>query len=496
MSKPSNHTHDQRRGAAERRFLRAAVVAACALALIAVGVFGGTGWLTSHHELRAVFTSANNLRPGSAVRIAGVDVGEVTAITPGPDNTSIVAMDIKSSGLPIHADATLAIEPRLILEGNFYVNLDPGSPGAPSTRSGGLIPKTQTSVPSQLDQVLNTFDAPTRDALHQSIRELADGLGRGGGLSARRPSLPTGYDGLRDAADALASALPSVAQVANAVQGTEPGDLHRAVTSSRDFTAQLAQSPAALAGLVTNFNTVMAALSDQDKQLAASIQRLDAVVRVAPSSLTALDSALPKLTRFADKLDPVLRAAPTPLRKVTALTGQVRALVQPPKLPALLDQLEPITAGLPRLEKRLGDLLPLVTPAARCLSDHVAWTLNQKLEDGKFSTGDPVLLDALHAFTGTTSVNGGFDGNGSAIRAGVGEGGSALTGVIPGVGQVAGIIPAFQGVRPKWLGRGVLPPFRPDQWCDQQRLPDLTAATGPAPRWARTARAIGRKGRP
>lgn len=496
MSTPSHQTHDQRRSAAERRYVRAALVAAGALALIAVGAFAGTGWLTSHFELRAVFASANDLQRGSAVRIAGVDVGQVSAITPGPDNTSIVAMDINGSGQPIHSDAFLAIEPRLALEGNFYVKLDPGSAGEPLVRPGGLLPESNTSVPVQLDQVLDTFDLATRDALQQSIRGIADGLGRGGSASVRRPSLPTGYAGLRDAAEALDSALPSVTQVANDARGTEPGDLHGAVTFSRDFTAQLAQNPAALAGLVTNFNTVTAALSAEDQQLGASIQGLDAVARAAPPSLTALDTALPTLTNFADRLDPVLRAAPSPLQKVTALTSQVRALVQPPKLPALLDQLAPITAALPGLEAGLGKLLPLVTTADRCLSGHVVWALDQKLQDGPFSTGDPVWLDALHAFTGTTSVNGGFDGNGSAIRAGVGEGGSTLTAVLPGIGQFAGIFPAFAGVRPRWLGYGVSPPYLPDKWCDQQPLPNLAATTGPAPAWERTAAPVGSTGTP
>ena len=496
MSTQSHQTDDQRRRAAERRYFRAALITVCALALIAVGAFEGTGWLTSHYELRAVFASANDLQTGSAVRIAGVDVGQVSAITAGPDNSSIVAMDINNSALPIHSDAILAIEPRLLLEGNFYVNLDPGSPGAPVVSSGGLLPQSNTTVPVQLDQVLDTFNLATRDALQHSIGGLADGLGHGGSSSAQRRSLRTGYAGLRDAARALDSALPSVTQVAHDAEGTQPGDLDGAVSFSRNFTAQLAQNPAALAGLVANFNTFTAALSAEDQQLAASIQRLDAVARVAPPSLKALDSALPTLTNFADRLDPVLRAAPRPLQKVTTLASQVSALVQVPKLPALLDQLAPITARLPGLEASLAKLVALVTPADRCLSGHLVWALEQKLQDGSFSTGDPAWLDALHAFTATTSVNGGFDGNGSAIRAGVGEGGSTLTGVLPGIGQVAGIAPVLLGLRPKWLGYGVSPPYRPDQWCDQQPLPNLTATTGPAPDWARTAASVGSKGTP
>ena len=34
-----------------------------------------------HYEVKAAFKSANNLRPGSPVRIAGVEVGKVTKLS-------------------------------------------------------------------------------------------------------------------------------------------------------------------------------------------------------------------------------------------------------------------------------------------------------------------------------------------------------------------------------------------------------------------------------
>ena len=40
-------------------------------------------------------------------------------------------MSINPNGLPIHADATAKIRPRIFLEGNFYVDLHPGTPSAP-----------------------------------------------------------------------------------------------------------------------------------------------------------------------------------------------------------------------------------------------------------------------------------------------------------------------------------------------------------------------------
>jgi hypothetical protein len=36
-------------------------------------------------------------------------------------------------------------------------------------------------------------------------------------------------------------------------------------------------------------------------------------------------------------------------------------------------------------------------------------------------------------------------------------------------------------VRPTWLGFGVVPPFRPDESCIAQPLPNLQARSGPPP---------------
>ena len=42
-----------------------------------------------------------------------------------------VTFTVADEGLPIHKDATITIRPRLFLEGNFFLDLQPGSPSAP-----------------------------------------------------------------------------------------------------------------------------------------------------------------------------------------------------------------------------------------------------------------------------------------------------------------------------------------------------------------------------
>src|SRR5919199_2868933 len=82
------------------------------------------------YKLHAIFQSANNLQPKSPVRIAGVQVGMVTDVEPlsSGSGAAKVTMQIEKKGLPIHADAQMKIRPRIFLEGNFFVDLQPGTP--------------------------------------------------------------------------------------------------------------------------------------------------------------------------------------------------------------------------------------------------------------------------------------------------------------------------------------------------------------------------------
>jgi phospholipid/cholesterol/gamma-HCH transport system substrate-binding protein len=99
-----------------------------------------------HFTISAVFPTANNLRTASPVRIAGVNVGKVVAVQhvrPG-EQGALVKMQIEDKGLPIHKDATFAIRPRIFLEGNFFVDVHPGTPSAPVLHDGDTVRRTHT----------------------------------------------------------------------------------------------------------------------------------------------------------------------------------------------------------------------------------------------------------------------------------------------------------------------------------------------------------------
>lgn len=67
------------------------------LAVVAVAVFlvvRGQGLFKSRHEYKTVFSDGGGLKPESPVRIAGIEVGSVRAVTLTPDNKVEVVFDV------------------------------------------------------------------------------------------------------------------------------------------------------------------------------------------------------------------------------------------------------------------------------------------------------------------------------------------------------------------------------------------------------------------
>ncbi len=157
-----------------------AFIGLLAVAVIAIIMYFGFTKdvpLKSGFQLRAQFQSANSIRPNSPVRIAGVEVGKVKAVEPVEgSNDALLVMELDDSALPLHENATAKIRPRIFLEGNFFVDLKPGTPDSPQLDSGDTIAVTQTASPVQLDEVLTSLQSDSREDLQQILTGLNSAL--------------------------------------------------------------------------------------------------------------------------------------------------------------------------------------------------------------------------------------------------------------------------------------------------------------------------------
>ncbi|MGH3610642.1 MAG: MlaD family protein, partial [Pseudonocardiaceae bacterium] len=338
--------------------------------------------------ISALVRNSVNVRAGDPVRIAGVDVGAVSGVAPAGDATRIT-FTLSSNGLPVHRDATLRIRDRLFLEGSYYLDLDPGTPAAPTLADGGRIPLAQTSSPVQFFQVLSTFDIAARANLKTLVAQLAAGFGPGRGISLAA----SGAAGLRRVTRSLKPALSDAAVVTRALRGTQPGDVGRLLSSAAEVTGTLGASSAQLAGLVTGLDVSSRALVASDGALAASISGLDQTLRVAPRALHAIDHTLPPVQRLAQALDPSLKVAPPLLRGLNTAVAEFAAVLGPMQRGRLLTSLRTTFEQLPTVLAQLGRAFPITKEVSDCLRTHVTPLLRETVPDGSLSTGRPVWQD-------------------------------------------------------------------------------------------------------
>jgi virulence factor Mce-like protein len=446
----------------------AGMIAIGTVVLAVYFAFGGSLPFSSQYEVYAQVRSANELHSRTPVRIAGVDVGRVTGFKRGPGGTAIIKMAINDNGLPLHRDATLKIRPRIFLEGNFFVDLKPGSPSSPDMPSGGTIPLANTATPVQLDQILTELNSPTRANLLHFVHALATSV-KGGGAQTFDKTL-----------EYWAPTFRNGALTAESFRGLRSDDLSNFIRDGGKTAAAIAANRAALANLITGLNRSTRALAQRRQQVDAALVQLAGTIDEARPAFEAINAAIPNTRALVDDLRPALRIAPPTLRSANLLLDQVSALIQPRELPALLDQLDPAVVSLAQLEPQLQQLLGLLQPVTECLRTNVVPTLNKSIDDGALSTGMPIYRELLDGIVGLASASQNFDGNGPALRyhAGFGDGTVSVGGnnTEKAVGLTSQPI---LGSRPAYTG--VQPPFRPDVPCGQNQPPDLKATTGPAP---------------
>ncbi len=238
------------------------------------------------YELHATFENAATLSKSAPVRIAGVNVGEVSSVEPAGD-AARVTFTVDDAGRPIHEDAVATIRPRLFLEGNFFIDLRPGSPSAPELPDGAAIPITRTATAVQLDEVLTALQSDSRADLQQ----LLEGYGTALTTSRRPPTTPTRTPTSRARALPSRSTTPSstAARRARTQRSSTRPCWAASRTTSRADRPSATCSPSSraseeqLKGLITNFNITTGALASESDEPLGLAPRAGADAGASPS---------------------------------------------------------------------------------------------------------------------------------------------------------------------------------------------------------------------
>jgi virulence factor Mce-like protein len=456
---------------------------------------------TGHgYTLNAVFRNSANISLNSPVRVAGVNVGKVISV--GRDgNASKVTFTVSDAGRPIAADAFAQIRPRIFLEGNFFIDLDPGSPSAPKLSSGSTIPITHTSTAVQFDEILTSLQAPVRADLGRLLQGYGTALTHQPTAAEDATQDPlvkgvTGAGGLNLALLYGGPAGSSSAQVTNAFLGTEPHDLSRLVAGAGKTFSALSANQRKLESLVVNWNTFTGALAAQSSNLAATVHELGPTLKTAHASFASLNAALPPLRTWAREFTPAVAELPALIRAGEPWLAQVKPLLGGTEGGGIAKMLAPTSEGFAQAAKYGLNAISQTNLLSLCTSRTLVPTGNQVITD-QFNTGQPNYKDFFYDTANLASESQNFDGNGPFISV-LGGGGPTLvstpnpTGNPPtkdspnsdqvlfanAVADPIGTQPVVAALGKKNAdGNPVLngPPKKPGAKCYKQPVPDLNA---------------------
>ncbi|MGU3432527.1 MCE family protein [Actinomycetes bacterium M1A6_2h] len=259
----------------------------------------------------AVFTSVSGLKSGEFVRVAGVEVGTVTAVDVDENNQAVVDLDI-DRGYTV-TSSTHAVVRYQNLVGDRYLELTEAAGDTTPLDAGATIEVDRTSPALDLDQLLGGFK-PLFDALD-----------------------PVQVNNLS-------------AELIATLQG-EGGTVASILARTATLTGALADRDEVIGRVVTNLNTVLGTLSAQREQFGTALDRAQNLVSGLASNSTEWTSALQSIDTSADTLAGLLTEARPPLAGTIDQLGRTAAQLDSGKatIDSVLTRLPDTYAALSRL---------------------------------------------------------------------------------------------------------------------------------------------------
>lgn len=235
----------------------------------------------------ALFTDATRLQTGDDVRLAGVPVGRVQAVTLTDDARARVEFSVDDA-VDLTTSTTAVIRYRNLI-GDRYVALDVPAGGTP-LRAGETLPVSQTRAALDLTAVFNGFRPLFAGLDSESINTLSLSLvealqGEGGTIASLLNSTGSLGHAIAERDATIGALVTDLTTVLISLNG-QSASFNRLVTNLRRLTGGLAKDRAlivdALEGidnLATATNTLLAQarphLKGTVKGLRAAVKRLE-----------------------------------------------------------------------------------------------------------------------------------------------------------------------------------------------------------------------------
>jgi virulence factor Mce-like protein len=333
------------------------------------------------------------------VRISGLPVGRLIKLDRTPDGRIVVTAKIAKKYLPIYRDARAELRPVTPLQDMYLDVVDRGTPAAGKLEGDRPLPAPRTSVPVNIDDVLNVFRPTERSHLASLLNNLGNGL-KDHGIQ------------LRTAFTVAAPLLQRAGKLSDAL-ATRSVLVKRLVHNTSTLTGELGSRDVRLRTLVRDANTTMGALADRAPALDRTLQQLPSTLSGVRRTFGDVSAILPDVNIAVDRLQPVARSLPqslAALRSLSVSAAPALAALRPP-----VTHLTPLARALSPLSKSLAVTVDALRPqvatydratvdAAKCkkgLAGFFLWNTSI----GKFSDArGPTLRGNLVAGADASSV--------------------------------------------------------------------------------------------
>lgn len=255
----------------------------------------------------ADFSNASGLQPGDTVRVAGVEVGKVTAVTLTGNHASVEFSVNNSQHLTTHSDAAIYFENLL---GQRFLGILPGSPGGQPLPPGSVIPQSRTTPALDLTAVFDGFQPLFSALAPGQVNQLA-------------------------------------ASIIQVFQG-ESGTINNLVGETAAITNNLADRQQVIDVLLNNLSTLLNTVGSHDTQLGQLIGGFDTLVRGIAGSRSQLNSAITNLSALNSTTSNLINESqPTLNQDIQTLSTAVQSLA------ANQEGLDGVLQGFPGLVSTL-----------------------------------------------------------------------------------------------------------------------------------------------
>jgi virulence factor Mce-like protein len=278
------------------------------------------------YRVNVSFNEAVQLASQADVRISGVTVGKVKDVQPEQGRTE-ATLEIQPRYAPLPDDVKAILRSKTLL-GETFVELSPGTKTAPPIPDHGSIPTAQVSGQVELDEVIRTFDAPTRAAFGDWLVGQADSIqGHGDQLNQAFGVLPVFFSDSNSLLDVL---------------HRQDRALSKLFSNTADIFKAIDSQPGQLTQLITSSNRLLRVTAHRSQQLTDTFNEFPAFLRESRKTIAEFQSFSDGTQQLIGNTNQFADSSSAIMKKSVKVTDDARSIVN--NLEPMLDKAD---AGLP-----------------------------------------------------------------------------------------------------------------------------------------------------